>query len=70
MDDQEEDEDADIGKLPVYPRGMLKLEITDGARVMKGMEYKRLDDLKLGDTRLGSKVSSLLTKALKELMTW
>lgn len=57
----EEDENGDLedeGKLPVYPRGMLKMEVTDGERCLKAMEYKRLDGIKLAETPLGAKVSS------------
>lgn len=61
-DDVGEGEDGegpavDDEKLPKYPRGMLKLEVTDGLRVMKAMEYERLQGMQLGETCLGSKVS-------------
>jgi RecQ-mediated genome instability protein 1 len=58
----DEDENGDLaqeadGRLPSYPRGMLKLEITDGERMIKALEYKRIDGLKLAETPLGFKVS-------------
>ena len=55
-DGAEQEEDLDDGKLPVYPRGMLKLELSDGRRRIRAMEYRRLDGLRLGDTPLGCKV--------------
>jgi hypothetical protein len=36
---------------------MLKLEVTDGSRVMKAIEYARLPGMVLGETCLGAKVS-------------
>lgn len=47
---------AELGKLPAYPRGMLKLELSDGRGVIKAIEYGRLGALKLGETSLGAKV--------------
>ena len=44
------------GMLPVYPRGMLKLELGDGSGMIKAMEYTRISGLKLGETALGIKV--------------
>ena len=63
MDDGEEGEaDGEDGeeqdKMPAYPRGMLKMELADGFRVVKAIEYKRLGGLKLGETSLGAKVCS------------
>lgn len=55
--DDGDDEERDNGKIPAYPRGMLKMEITDGRRIIKALEYRRLDSLKLAETPLGSKVS-------------
>lgn len=58
MDEAEGEEgDFEPGKLPEYPRSMLKLELSDGRGVVKGIEYKRIPGLKLGDTKLGCKVS-------------
>ncbi|EIW68272.1 hypothetical protein TREMEDRAFT_63442 [Tremella mesenterica DSM 1558] len=54
--DEEEEEEGEDGRLPVYPRGMLKLELSDGRGVMKGLEYRRLGGLVLGETALGSKL--------------
>jgi RecQ-mediated genome instability protein 1 len=57
MDDEDtEDEEVGEGKLPSYPRGMLRLELTDGERVIKGIEYRRIEGLELGETALGCKV--------------
>jgi RecQ-mediated genome instability protein 1 len=58
MDDEEEEgEEIDDGKIPAYPRGMLRFEVGDGRWVMKGMEYRRMEEFKLGETMLGAKVS-------------
>lgn len=57
MDDEVEGEEVvDEGKIPAYPRGMLRVEVGDGRWVLKGMEYRRIGDLKLGETALGCKV--------------
>lgn len=56
MGEEETDEEVEEGKLPAYPRGMLKMEVSDGRRVMKAMEYRRIGELKLGETALGAKV--------------
>ncbi|KAI9637552.1 uncharacterized protein MKK02DRAFT_43477 [Dioszegia hungarica] len=64
----EEDENGDLedeGKLPVYPRGMLKMEVTDGERCLKAMEYKRLDGIKLAETPLGAKLVLHRVKTLR-----
>jgi hypothetical protein len=47
---------AEDGKLPAYPRSMLRMELTDGERVIKGIEYRRIETLVLGETALGCKV--------------
>ena len=60
-DDTGEMDLAELGKLPAYPRGMLKLELSDGRAVVKAMEYGRLGGLKLGETSLGAKVSPPLS---------
>ncbi|TEB19143.1 hypothetical protein FA13DRAFT_1647364, partial [Coprinellus micaceus] len=41
--------------LPEYPRGVLKLTLTDGHTEMQAVEYKRLP-FKLGKTMIGLKV--------------
>ncbi len=56
MGDEEGDDGVEAGKIPDYPREMLKMEISDGRRVMKAMEYRRIGALKLGETALGAKV--------------
>jgi hypothetical protein len=55
-DAQDDEEHQSQDRLPPYPRGMLHLEVTDGVRVMKAIEYRRIPGLALGDTALGSKV--------------
>lgn len=56
MDDDDDEQAIEAGKLPSYPRGMLKLELSDGRQSWHAMEYRRLDGLRLGETALGTKV--------------
>lgn len=55
-DQQPDEEDNEPDDVPPYPRSMLMLDVSDGFRVMRAMEYKRIDALKLGETALGCKV--------------
>lgn len=55
-DQPPDEEDNEPGDVPPYPRSMLMLDVSDGFRVMRAMEYRRIDALKLGETALGSKV--------------
>lgn len=57
IDDDEDD--IDDSKLPAYPRSMLSFEVSDGRTAIRAIEYRRLQELELGETRLGLKVSSL-----------
>lgn len=57
IDDDDEDEDDIDGKLPSYPRSMLSMEVSDGRTALRAIEYRRLEELELGETRLGLKVS-------------
>lgn len=69
MDDEVEDnaeEEMHKGKLPVYSRGMLKLELSAGdGRVIKAIEYRRIGELRLGETSLGAKLLSQNVKVLR-----
>lgn len=57
MDDEEGEDELEEGKIPVYPRGMLKLELGCGdGHVVRAMEYKRLSGMMLGETALGAKL--------------
>ncbi|KAK4685124.1 RecQ-mediated genome instability protein 1, partial [Tremellales sp. Uapishka_1] len=67
-EDEDENDGFDSGKLPVYPRGMLKLEVTDGNRVVKAMEYKRIDALRLGETSLGAKLLLRKVRCLRDVL--
>ncbi|KAJ9125311.1 hypothetical protein QFC22_000268 [Naganishia vaughanmartiniae] len=51
-----DEEDNEPDDVPPYPRSMLMLDVSDGFRVMRAMEYRRIDALKLGETALGSKM--------------
>ena len=56
VEEDEAEEDDDDEAIPPYPRGLLRLELSDGFNTFKAMEYKRIDGLTLGETALGSKV--------------
>ncbi|KAK6910751.1 hypothetical protein I204_03217 [Kwoniella mangroviensis CBS 8886] len=69
MDDEEENEnEVDIGKVPPYPRSMLKLELSDGRRTVKAMEYRRINGLVLGQTSLGCKLVCQNVKCLRDTL--
>ncbi|KAG1785826.1 uncharacterized protein HD556DRAFT_1249230 [Suillus plorans] len=51
-EDAEEDEDP----IPKYPRGMLRLELSDGFTTVEAVEYCAIPQLELGVTPLGYKV--------------
>jgi RecQ-mediated genome instability protein 1 len=55
-DQAPDEEDNEPDDVPPYPRSMLMLDVSDGFRVMRAMEYRRIDALKLGETSLGAKV--------------
>lgn len=55
IDDDDEDV-IDDSKLPAYPRSMLSFEVSDGRGTIRAIEYRRLPELVLGETRLGLKV--------------
>jgi RecQ-mediated genome instability protein 1 len=49
----------DEGPLQKYPRGMLRLELSDGTTRVKAIEYRPIPELELGVTPLGYKVDPL-----------
>jgi RecQ-mediated genome instability protein 1 len=53
-------EDEDEGPLQRYPRGMLRLVLSDGSTRIQAIEYRSIPQLELGVTPLGYKVRSLL----------
>ncbi|EKD04167.1 hypothetical protein A1Q2_01513 [Trichosporon asahii var. asahii CBS 8904] len=55
IDDDDED-DIDDSKLPAYPRSMLSVEVSDGRSTIRAIEYRKLPELALGETRLGLKM--------------
>ena len=59
MGEEENDEEVEEGKMPAYPRSMLRLDLSDGRRVMKAIEYRSIMELQLGETALGAKVSAI-----------
>ncbi|KAF9267861.1 DUF1767-domain-containing protein [Marasmius fiardii PR-910] len=56
-----DDEVEEEGPIPEYPRSMLRFEIGDGSTTMRAMEYRKIPDLKLGQTPLGYKVGHCLS---------
>ena len=52
-----QDEDEEDGPLPIYPRSMLRFELTDGTTTLQAFEYSRLPEFELGDPAVGRKVS-------------
>lgn len=52
----EEDAEEDEGPVPKYPRGMLRLELSDGLTTVEAVEYRSIPQLELGITPLGYKV--------------
>ena len=58
MGEEENDEEIETGKMPAYPRSMLKLELSDGSRVFKAIEYRSIGEVQLGETALGAKVGA------------
>ncbi|KAG8747782.1 hypothetical protein FRC12_013988 [Ceratobasidium sp. 428] len=49
-------EDGEDYTIPKYPRSMLRMEISDGHKTMRAIEYRRIPDLELGVTPLGTKI--------------
>ncbi|WWD19153.1 hypothetical protein CI109_103611 [Kwoniella shandongensis] len=68
LDDDENEEEEEDGKVPPYPRGMLRLEVGDGRRVMRAMEYKRIGELVLGQTSLGCKLLVQNVRCLGDIL--
>jgi RecQ-mediated genome instability protein 1 len=54
--DEEDVHDEDARLIPDYPRGMLRFELTDGSQYITAIEYRKIKELKLGETPLGYKV--------------
>ncbi|WRT68499.1 uncharacterized protein IL334_005475 [Kwoniella shivajii] len=71
MDEEEDDDnnpERDEGKVPPYPRGMLKLQVGDGRRIINAMEYKKINDLVLGQTSLGCKLLVQNVRCLRDTL--
>ncbi|KAK7690908.1 hypothetical protein QCA50_006011 [Cerrena zonata] len=54
--DEAGDADEDEGPVPKFPRGMLKMQLTDGQTILNAIEYRRIPELELGVTPLGCKI--------------
>ncbi|KAH9838497.1 uncharacterized protein C8Q71DRAFT_751554 [Rhodofomes roseus] len=50
------EDDEDDGPIPSYPRSMLRFELTDGSVTLPAVEYRRLPEFNLGESRLGFKM--------------
>jgi RecQ-mediated genome instability protein 1 len=50
------EDEADEGPIPNYPRSMLQFELSDGAITLKAIEYRKIPQLDLEKTPLGFKV--------------
>ena len=66
--DEEGKEDGDIdvdgeGPMPKYPRGKLRLQLSDGQTVLEAMEYRQINELKL-TTPSGYKVCHIDRKSV------
>ena len=53
---QAEGAEDDGGPIPKYPRGTLRLEVSDGSVIMPAIEYRSMPSLDLAETPLGYKV--------------
>ncbi|KAG1887012.1 hypothetical protein F4604DRAFT_1719583 [Suillus subluteus] len=54
--EDEEDAEEDEGPVPKFPRGMLRLELSDGFTTVEAVEYRSIPQLELGVTPLGYKI--------------
>lgn len=55
--DLEDEEGLDRDAPVQFPRAMLKLELSDGHRIVQAIEYRKIEGLGLGIIPLGCKVS-------------
>lgn len=73
VDDEEGEGDIDIegeGPIPKYPRGMLKLQLTDGTTILPAIEYRPIPELSLENTPLGYKVVNQLIHISSTLISF
>lgn len=49
-------DDGEDYSVPKYPRSMLRFELSDGTKTMRAIEYRKIPQLDLGVTPLGTKV--------------
>ncbi|KAF8263897.1 hypothetical protein EI94DRAFT_1739786 [Lactarius quietus] len=54
--DNENNDEADEGPVPNYPRSMLQFQISDGTIRLNAIEYKKIPQLDLENTPLGYKM--------------
>ena len=58
--DNENNDEADEGPVPNYPRSMLHFQISDGTIRLNAFEYKKIPQFNLESTPLGYKVYTFL----------
>ncbi|KAH9002930.1 hypothetical protein EDB86DRAFT_2893992 [Lactarius hatsudake] len=65
------DDEADEGPVPNYPRSMLHFQLSDGTIRLNAIEYKKIPQFDLENTPLGYK-SRILLDAIEERdhQTW
>jgi len=56
------EDEADEGPIPNYPRSMLRFELSDGTVKLNAMEYKKIPQFDLENTSLGFKVRPSQTR--------
>ncbi|KAG9095586.1 hypothetical protein FRC06_009644 [Ceratobasidium sp. 370] len=55
-------DDGEDYSVPKYPRSMLRMELSDGHKTMRAIEYRRIPELELGVTPLGAKPNGIQIK--------
>lgn len=50
-------EDDEEEGIPSYPRSMLRFQLSDGLTILQAIEFRHLEKIVLGETKLGYKVS-------------
>jgi len=64
-----DEDEADEGPIPNYPRSMLQFELSDGAITLKAIEYRKIAELDLENTPLGFKVRLLYAQKTVKCLT-
>jgi RecQ-mediated genome instability protein 1 len=59
---RDNEDEADEGPVPNYPRSMLRFELSDGATKLNAIEYRKIPQFDLENTPLGFKVRHFCTR--------